>query len=133
MGLSLAPLIAETVNGSQDRRLWLETMGKFLTAFHVPMERSKGFVWRLMRQKISGSKGSKCLVGRLGVPKKINREPFKNLLSRIWRMAGEIFFKEIYDNLWLFKFAEDGDRRKVLEGRPWSYDRTILIVEELDD
>jgi hypothetical protein len=46
--------------------------------------------------------------------------------------GGDIFFKEIFDNLWLFEFAEDSDRRKVLEGRPWSYDRTILIIEELD-
>jgi len=32
--------------------------------------------------------GSKCLVGRLGVPKKINREAFKTLLTRIWRWGG---------------------------------------------
>jgi hypothetical protein len=77
------------------------------------------------------AKGSKCLVGKLGVPKRVNNEAFQSLLTRIWRTVGDIFFKEINDNLWLFEFEEEGDRDKVLEGRPWSYDRTILIIDEL--
>jgi hypothetical protein len=47
-------------------------------------------------------KGSKCLVGRLGVPKKLNKESFKAILVRIWRPAGNVVFKEIQENLWLF-------------------------------
>jgi hypothetical protein len=78
------------------------------------------------------TKGSKCLVGRLGVPKRINKEAFKTLLTRIWRTVKDVFFKEIHDNLWLFEFEEEEGRRKVLEGRPWSYDRTILIIEEME-
>jgi hypothetical protein len=77
-------------------------------------------------------KGSRCLVGRLGVPKKLNKEAFKAILVRIWRPAVKVIFKEIQDNLWLFEFSEEGDKRKVLAGRPWSYDRTLLIVNEFD-
>jgi hypothetical protein len=51
------------------------------------------------------TKGSKCLVGRLGVPKKLNKEAFKSFLLRIWRTTGRVFFKEIQDNLWLFEFV----------------------------
>jgi hypothetical protein len=68
------------------------------------------------------AKGSKCLVGRLGVPKKIHKEAFKSLLVRIWCTVGKVFFKEIQENLWLFKFSEDSDRQRVLDGRPWCYD-----------
>jgi hypothetical protein len=78
------------------------------------------------------AKGKKCLVGRLGVLKRFNKEAFKNLLIRIWRLAGDLFCKEILDNVWVFEFEEDNDRRRVLEGRPWTYDRTILIMDELD-
>ncbi len=39
------------------------------------------------------AKGSKCLVGRLGVVKKINKEVFKTLLLRVWRAEGKVFFK----------------------------------------
>jgi hypothetical protein len=68
----------------------------------------------------------------LGVPKKLNKEAFKAILTRIWRPAGRVVFKEIQENLWLFEFFEDGDKHKVLAGRPWSYDRTLLILNEFD-
>jgi hypothetical protein len=66
------------------------------------------------------SKGSKCLVGRLGVAKEFNKEAFKSLLVRIWRTMGRVFFKEIQENLWLFEFAEESDKQRVLDGRLWS-------------
>jgi hypothetical protein len=78
------------------------------------------------------AKATKCLVSRLGVPKRVNREAFKSLLTRIWRTGGEIFFKEINENLWLFEFDDEKDRNKVLEGRLWSYDRTALIIEAIE-
>jgi hypothetical protein len=77
-------------------------------------------------------KGSKCLVGRLGVPKKLNKEAFKSLLLRIWRTMGRVFFKEIQDKLWLFEFDDDSDKKRVLEGQPWCYERTLLILNEFD-
>jgi hypothetical protein len=77
-------------------------------------------------------KGSKCLVGRLGVPKKLNKEAFKSLLLRIWRTMARVFFKEIQDKLWLFEFDDDSDKKRVLEGQPWCYERTLLILNEFD-
>jgi hypothetical protein len=77
-------------------------------------------------------KGSKCLVSWLGVPKKLNKEAFKGILMRIRRPAGKLMINEVQENLWLFEFAEEGDKRKVMAGRPWSYDRTLLILNEFD-
>jgi hypothetical protein len=79
------------------------------------------------------NKGSLCLVGRLGVPKKLNKEAFKAVLQRIWRPSGRLVVKEIKENLWLFEFLEERDKQKVLAGQPWSYDRTLLILNEFDD
>jgi hypothetical protein len=78
------------------------------------------------------AKASKCLVGRLGAPKQVNKEAFKALLTRIWRTGGDIFFKELNENLWLFEFEDDKDRNKVLEGRQWSYNRTTIIIEAIE-
>jgi len=72
------------------------------------------------------------LIGWLDEARKINKDAFKTLLTRIWRIKGRVFFKEIHDNLWLFEYSEDEDLRCVLEGRPWSYDRTLLVVNEFD-
>jgi hypothetical protein len=32
----------------------------------------------------------------------------------------------------LFEFGEDDDMRRVLDGRPWSFDRHILVLKEFD-
>jgi hypothetical protein len=42
-----------------------------------------------------------------------------------------VTFKEIYKNLWLFKFEGD-DMRRVKEGRPWSFDRHILVLNDFN-
>jgi hypothetical protein len=41
-------------------------------------------------------------------------------------------FKELKDNIWLFEFSDDGDKRRVLDGRSWSFDRQILVLNEFD-
>lgn len=77
-------------------------------------------------------KGDCCLIGMIGTDRKINREAFKTVLSRIWRTAGPVVFKEVQNNVWVFEFVECDDKRRVLEGRPWSFDRHILVLKDFD-
>jgi hypothetical protein len=72
-------------------------------------------------------KGEKCLVGIL--IKKLSKH-FLSAYSEQWE--GFFFFKEIQENLWLFEFTEDSDRMRVLEGRPWSYDHTLLVLNDFN-
>ena len=41
-------------------------------------------------------------------------------------------FKDFKDNIWLFEFADQVDKRRVMKGRPWSFDRQILVLNEFD-
>ncbi|XP_059441137.1 uncharacterized protein LOC132173616 [Corylus avellana] len=78
------------------------------------------------------AKGARCLVGKIGGERRVNKEAFRTVLSRIWRLSGSVTFKEIQDNIWLFEFEELYDKRRVLEGRPWSFDRQILVLHDFD-
>jgi hypothetical protein len=71
-------------------------------------------------------------VGKLGPVKKINKEAFKSLLARIWKAEGKVFFKEISESLRIFEFSEASDKQRVLDGRPWSYDRALLVINQFD-
>jgi hypothetical protein len=73
-----------------------------------------------------------CLVGKVWTGKSINKEAFTTVLSRIWRTVGQVIFKELQDNCWLFKFSGEDDKKRVLEGRPWSYDRCALVLIEFE-
>lgn len=76
--------------------------------------------------------GIRCLVGKLWAEKPVNREAFKSVMSRVWQMAGTVVFKELQDNLWLFEFEEEEDKRRVMAGRPWSFDQQMLVLNEFD-
>lgn len=71
-------------------------------------------------------------MGRIGGERRVNKEAFRSVLSRIWRLSGSVLFKEVLDNVWVFEFEEIADKRRVLEGRPWSFDRQILVLQEFD-
>jgi hypothetical protein len=74
----------------------------------------------------------KCLIGKIWTDKNVNQEAFKSVFSSIWRIVGSVKFKELKDNIWLFEFSDDGDKRRVLDGRPWSFDRHIVVLNEFD-
>jgi hypothetical protein len=77
-------------------------------------------------------KGENCLVGKIWAEKSVNKEAFRMMLSRLWRLVGHVIFKELHDNLWLFEFSDGEDRRRVLKGRPWSFDRHVIVLKEFD-
>jgi hypothetical protein len=77
-------------------------------------------------------RGDRCLVGKVGGDRRVNKEAFRTVLSRLWRTVGSVVFKEVQDNIWLFEFTDNDDKERVLDGRPWSYDRHILVLNEFD-
>lgn len=75
--------------------------------------------------------GGKCLVKKVWTDKNVNKEAFRSVLSNIWRIVGGVKFKDLRDNIWLFEFTDEVHKRRVLEGRPWSFDRQILSLMEV--
>ncbi|GLT77767.1 hypothetical protein SLA2020_493250 [Shorea laevis] len=77
-------------------------------------------------------KVERCLVGRVGTEKRINREAFRTLLSRLWNPRGAVVFKEVQNHLWIFEFSDPFDKEKVLKGRPWLFDKNLIVITEFD-
>ena len=81
---------------------------------------------------INRESGGLCLVGKILSDRQVNKEGFTTILSRIWRLVGKVVFKELQDNMWLFEFLEGVDKERVMEGRPWTFDRQIIVLNEFD-
>jgi hypothetical protein len=64
--------------------------------------------------------------------KKVNKEAFKTVLSRIWRADGCVVFKEIQDNLWIIEFLNEEVKQRVMAGHPWSFDHQIMVLKDFD-
>lgn len=81
---------------------------------------------------VNREKGERCLIGRVRREKKINKDVFRKSISRLWRTGKPISFKEIQENLWVFEFSDEADKKRVLEGRPWAYERQIMVLDEFN-
>lgn len=46
---------------------------------------------------------------------------------------GSVVFKELHENLWLFKFTTEGDKCRIKEGRSWLFDRSVLVLQDVDE
>jgi hypothetical protein len=106
---------------SQVRRLKPERFGDI-----------KQKTWRVDDIVEERKQGENWLVGRLGNSIQINKEAFRTVLTHIWRPNGRINFREIQDHIWIFKFSDEEDKRRVLASRPWSFDRQIVVINEYD-
>ncbi|KAL5839078.1 hypothetical protein ACOSQ4_011686 [Xanthoceras sorbifolium] len=70
------------------------------------------------------------LVGKVISNRDINREAFKNTMVTIWRTKQDVEIELIGSNLFVFCFGCPWDRKRVLEGGPWSFDRSLLVLKE---
>jgi hypothetical protein len=77
-------------------------------------------------------RGKLCLVGKLIADRLISKETIKSKLIRGWKSLGKISFTVLGENLFLLEFQYECDRIRVLEGRPWVFEKNMFAVEEFD-
>ncbi|KAJ8648294.1 hypothetical protein MRB53_001317 [Persea americana] len=74
-----------------------------------------------------------CLVGRFLTNKVINFPAMKNTMALLWRPGREVCIKDPSPTLFLFQFFHEIDVNWVLETRPWTFDKHILLVKRLEE
>lgn len=71
------------------------------------------------------------VVGRLLSNRPFNAQAMTNTMRLIWKPAKDMSIDTIDDNCFLFKFVSCSDLDRFIEGRPWFFDRHILLLEEI--
>ncbi|XP_042983219.1 uncharacterized protein LOC122312628 [Carya illinoinensis] len=77
-------------------------------------------------------RGNSCLLASILNDRTSNREVFKNTMAKVWNTSGWITFKEFGPNKFLLEFQLLSDKKKVLHGRPWSFDRHLVCLKEFE-
>lgn len=81
--------------------------------------------------KATGAKlAANCLIGKVMLNRGVNREGLKTAMNQAWRTAREVKIESMGDNVFLFKFANAVDRKRILKGGPWHFDRALLVLAE---
>lgn len=79
------------------------------------------------------NKLSLMLMGRLLTERPYNVEAFKRIMSNVWAPANGMVIRVFRPNMYAFQFFHWRDKEKVLEGRPWCFDNTLIMLKEVDD
>ncbi|XP_071933726.1 uncharacterized protein [Coffea arabica] len=69
------------------------------------------------------------LVGRIMGKKVANFTGVKNYTSHVWGYPRNLHVVELGPNVFQFNFAEDKDKDKALNGRPWVIDNQLLVIK----
>ncbi|TXG72528.1 hypothetical protein EZV62_001107 [Acer yangbiense] len=74
-----------------------------------------------------------CMVGKILSSKLVNRGAFSDVISRIWRVHGGFDIKPLEGNIFAFHFKTKEDRKRILMGGTWSFDKALIAFEEPAD
>ncbi|XP_042972822.1 uncharacterized protein LOC122304628 [Carya illinoinensis] len=81
---------------------------------------------------LSASKSKLCLMICLISDKETNRGALMNTLPKIWNAEGRVAFKEVGRNMFLVEFNTKTDKTRVMNGRPWSFDKCLLCIQDCE-
>ncbi|KAK3182831.1 hypothetical protein Dsin_030117 [Dipteronia sinensis] len=80
--------------------------------------------------KARGEKRLACrLVGELLSNKNVNSDAFISVLPKIRKFIEDVEIEVVSGNTFSFTFKNVNDRRQVLLGGPWSFDKVLLVLE----
>lgn len=71
-----------------------------------------------------------CLVGKVLLTRSINREGLKTTMQQAWRTIKEVKIESMGNNIFLFKFASEEEKKRILMGGPWHFDKALIVLTE---
>jgi hypothetical protein len=78
------------------------------------------------------TRGSSYIVGKLLADRTMSKEIIKTPLIRVWHLTRWVSFKDLGTNLFLIDFENQGDKERVLEGCPWTFDGDLVSIVDFD-
>ncbi|KAL5756956.1 hypothetical protein ACOSQ2_021702 [Xanthoceras sorbifolium] len=70
------------------------------------------------------------LFGKIFPNREVNRHAFKGKIARIWSTVKDFEVESVGINLFVFQFKCPWDRKRILKGGPWAFDRNLLAWKE---
>lgn len=71
-----------------------------------------------------------CLVGKVLLTRAVNNEGLNIALEQVWRTFKEVKIENLGNNIFMFKFAKEADKRSVIPGDPWHFNREYIVLTE---
>ena len=73
------------------------------------------------------------LAAKIFTKRVVNAEAVGRTFKPLWKPIGEMKIRDIRGNILLFEFDDAMDLERVLEFEPWSYDKSIVVLQRAVD
>ncbi|CAI9769566.1 unnamed protein product [Fraxinus pennsylvanica] len=81
---------------------------------------------------LSVEKRAKCLAFRVLADPEVNKGALKTIMLQIWQLEGKAVIKEIGRNTFLLELIRVSGKKRILSGRPWSFDEFLLCLHDCE-
>lgn len=71
-----------------------------------------------------------CLVGKILHQRGVNLEGLRSAMLQIWRTNREVKIESLGNNIFMFKFDLEADKKRVMGGGPWHFDQALIVLTE---
>ena len=71
-----------------------------------------------------------CILGKLFGRKPFNAKAMMATMKKSWNPSKGLEYSTVGDNLFLFKFNDIVDKKKVMARCPWAIDGSLLFVSD---
>ncbi|KAL9411051.1 hypothetical protein AB3S75_044765 [Citrus x aurantiifolia] len=51
-------------------------------------------------------------------------------MQKVWKTSWEVKIESLGDNVFMFKFGSENDKRSIIMGGPWHFDRALIALTE---
>ncbi|CAO2838528.1 unnamed protein product [Amaranthus hypochondriacus] len=72
-------------------------------------------------------------IGRVLTEKPLNFDAFKRTMHHVWSLKEGVLIGSMGSNMFTFQFFHWRDMEKVLDGRPWSFEQRLLVMQEIEE
>ena len=71
-----------------------------------------------------------CLVGKILTTRGVNIEGLRSMIHQVWRTVRGVRVESLGENVFMFKFALEADKRRVLADRAWHLNKALIVLTE---
>ena len=58
----------------------------------------------------------------------VNKEGLWGAMQQVWRTMRKVKIENMGDNIFIFKFSLEADKRRVITGGPRHFDRALIVL-----
>ena len=82
--------------------------------------------------RAANERGKNCLVMKVLSRRSIMLEALRKNIRMLWKPNKSLQLSVIEEELFLAEFEDERDKRRVMDMRPWHYEKQLVLLKEFD-